>query len=321
MSNCEPCTPESTLTSTAPVICPPTQVCAATACVPSSYVCGDWTVTTAADCVVTRTRTSNNMPNGTYTNPTITVVNGCITDIETGTNVLQSRPEPCSTATVTAPTAPTPVVLSALPCNLASFDGGGSLFAGLNFNQSGQNISVAGCGTPGSPFVFSFNASLGALSIATANLTLTNASGAYTLNTSGVNVATGGYAITAGQVRAWTQPITSITGINGVKAITNVGATVLEYDQASALVQNKVLVGVSAGGAFLNPATGVLVPGQAWVQGSAAVYGSRVLVVTPATATIYSAAGAVLGSAPGFTSYGSEAAALVALQAMYTFSS
>lgn len=318
---CETCTPETTVSNTAPVICPPAQVCAVTACVPSSYICGDWTVTTAADCTVTRTRTGNNMPNGTYTNPTITVLDGCISSIATGTNVLQSRPEPCSTTSGTTPTPATPVAISALPCNLASLDGGGSLFAGLNFAQQGQLISVAGCGSPASPLVLSFNSSVGALSVSSTNLTVTNVSGNYAVNTSGANVTTGGYNIVSGQMRTWTQPITSITGTKGVKATTTVGATALEYDQSTALVQSKVLVGVSAGGAFLDPATGVLSVGQSWATGSAAVYGTRVLVVTPSASTLYDSSGTVLGVAPGFTSYASEAAALVALQNIYSFSS
>lgn len=317
--SCQPCAPESTITNTAPAICPPAAVCAVTACVPSSYVCGDWTVTTAADCTVTRTRTSNNMPNGTYTNPTITVVNGCVSDIESGTNVLQSRPEPCSTASGTTPITPAPVVLSALPCNLASFDGGGSLFAGLTFNQVGQNIEITGCGTPTSPLVFNFTAGVGALSIASTTLSVGNTAGAYTVNAVGANANTCGYSIVSGIVKTWVPPIVTITAAAGITATTSACVTTLAFDHDSALLQNKTVVGVSCGNAFVDPATGALPALSSWQTGTVAAYGTRVHFITASPSTFFSEAGAVVGSSPGFSVYATEDAALTALHSIYTF--
>jgi hypothetical protein len=67
-------------------------------CAGVEWICGDWKYTEVNGCT-TRVRVSNNVPDGVYINPTITIKDGCIVAITNGSNTVIARPEPCALLT------------------------------------------------------------------------------------------------------------------------------------------------------------------------------------------------------------------------------
>lgn len=87
------------------------------------------------------------IPDGVYANPTITMVGGCITAIEQGTNVQYSECDPCATPVPPPPTQSIPIDGSG--CNLL-INGSDGLLATIITTPS-SCIGFSGCGTAGSP--------------------------------------------------------------------------------------------------------------------------------------------------------------------------
>jgi hypothetical protein len=91
------------------------------------------------------------IPDGVYLNPTLTLVDGCITKVETGTNVVYSACDPC--VTPVAPPTPDTVVIDGSACNMTML-GPDGLLTQLAVAQT-SCIAVAGCGTAASPLAIS----------------------------------------------------------------------------------------------------------------------------------------------------------------------
>jgi hypothetical protein len=121
------------------------------ACADTSFVDGDWTVAQTAGCL-TRTRTSFNMLDGVYLNPTVTITNGVVSRVVAGSAVAAVRPDLCTGGTGSV--TPGTVVVSTDPCSLLFKDVAGVLHAPV-FAQAGigSGVTVTGCGTQANPFV------------------------------------------------------------------------------------------------------------------------------------------------------------------------
>lgn len=88
------------------------------------------------------------VPDGTYVNATVTMVDGCITAIVQGTNVLYSACDPCVVPPPAPPAASVPI--DGNSCNLSSFSPVDGLLTQL-VTAPGNCIQLNGCGTAGSP--------------------------------------------------------------------------------------------------------------------------------------------------------------------------
>jgi hypothetical protein len=293
--------------------------CPSPNCTPVSYTEGDWTYSNTVDGCFARTRTSTNLTDGVYPNATITMLNGHITSVVAGSNILQSRPEPCMTTSGTTPTVTT-LTLSPAPCNILTGNIN-NLWAGLTFNQTGQSIAVTGCGTASSPLVLSYTGTVATVnSISSTTLTVASLGTAYTIDSVGATQAlNSGYQITNGIVKQFTIPIHTITAGRGVEAAQTVSGTNGAWTVAST-DSTKQLIGVTCGTTFVDPSTGSLPVSGAWDIGTAAVYGTRLFIYTEYAATVYNDAGGVVGASPGFVTYGTSALALAAMDTLYTFS-
>ena len=133
MSECCPTTPAASATPA--VKLPPVEFCA-----------GNYTITFADGRMVKLPRLPA-IPDGVYLNPTITVVDGCITSMVQGTNITYSACDPCLVPVV--PPVDTPIVIDGDPCNLSSV-GPDGLLTQLVVTPT-SCIGVSGCGTGGSP--------------------------------------------------------------------------------------------------------------------------------------------------------------------------
>lgn len=299
-------------------VCPPP--CPPSGCTPYDYTCGDWTVTTDEKGCTTRTRTSQNLVTGTYTNATVTVANGCVTHVSNGSQVLQQRPEPCTVIGGTP--APTPTVeVSPSPCNLISATLLG-IYAGVSFNQVGQNISVTGCGTPSSPLVLSTTLDTGVTSVSSSSLTVvTVPGGIVSVDSVGATYDKCGTKITSGIVKTYAPGPATITGVKGVKGtLDTVTCTeTLEFDWSTAEIPSRVITGVTCGNAFVDPAIGSPPALGAWDSVFLTVYGSRLHVRSTYAVTIYDSLGNTVGTGDGIITYGTPELAYAALVTAYTF--
>lgn len=129
--------------------------CTTCACPPpvtgTSHTCGDWT-TAVVDGVLQHTRTSFNLADGVYLNPTITIANGCLVNIAAGTNVITSRPELCTGSTGGGGAAS--ITFDTDPCSLVTTTSGGALSTIVHAQaQVGSTVTVTGCGSSLNPFV------------------------------------------------------------------------------------------------------------------------------------------------------------------------
>ncbi len=321
-----PCPPDTTTT---PPAVPP--------CTPFEYTCGDWLVKHDANGCVTRERVANNMPNGTYVNPTITVSNGCITAIAAGGRVLQSRPEPCTTSTPNI-TPPAAVGLDPNICNQLS--GSASALLANCVVTSGANMTVTGCGTANNPYVLNYSGPLPTAGysptfvngvavqtplitpvtqITSATLAVNTTGGTATLNTTGVDFNSGGIQIAAGLVKNWTQPIMAVTGAGPISVTMTGASAAISLNEDAAILQEKIVAGVTCGGAFINPETGTPPPLGAWDVGTFRVYDTRVFTGLPYAITVYNSSGIPIGTGAGFISTASVAAARSLLASAYAF--
>lgn len=146
MSDCNKC-PD--LTDVGPEPCDPCDG-VPRVCPPQEWTCGGWRYTEVDGCL-SRTRLVGVMTDGVYQNATITVTNGCISAVSSGTNVVQQRPLPCLVSGGTTPTPSTPVTINPDSCNLAGNTSQGILTRGY-FDVLGSNVLVTGCGTSASPW-------------------------------------------------------------------------------------------------------------------------------------------------------------------------
>lgn len=127
--------------------CPPDTPAAVPPQAPVSWCAGN-RVLTYANGRITATARVPAVPDGTYVNATVTVVDGCITAIAQGTNVLYSACDPCVVPPPPPPEAAVPI--DGNSCNLSSFspvDGLLTLLVTANTNC----ITLSGCGNAGSP--------------------------------------------------------------------------------------------------------------------------------------------------------------------------
>lgn len=314
-NNCDPCTEVTGLPEVTP--CPPATNCPPRLCAPQEWSCGGWLYKEVDGCT-TRSRLAGVMPDGTYTNPTVTVLNGCISSVVNGSNVLQSRPEPCSTNSGSAPTA-SAVTISPAPCNLLSGNST-NLFAGITLNQAGSNIQVLGCGSPTSPFTFNYTGDTGVGVLSSSNLSLTVIGANVAVNTIGANYTGCGYSIVDGQMRTWTPPITNIVAGLGVKVTTNLAtcSATIEVQDTS-----KTINGISCSGTFFDPALGILPALATWQTMTSVITGSRLFIHAPFPLSIYNAAGLFIGSSAGGVTVVNFATPELAnnyMQSFYSFS-
>jgi hypothetical protein len=289
-------------------------------CAPQEWTCGGWLYKELDGCT-TRTRLVGVLPDGVYQNATITMTNGCISAVANGTNVLQSRPEPCSTAGGSVTPAPTGITLSPAPCNILSGTAS-ALFAGVTVNQVGQNITVNGCGSAASPFVFSYNSVSTINSISSTTLSILNTSGAATINTVGTNYSKCGTVIQSGIVKTYSDTIKTIIGQFGIKQTYDAATctSTLEFDWKTARLSSRTISGVTCGSVFVDPATDNLAALSAWDSMTMTVYGTRLFINTPYAITLFNKIGANLGvMGNGYITYGSEADAYSALNTIYSF--
>lgn len=219
MSECPEC-PD--LTDVGPEPCDP---CEGTprVCPPQEWTCGGWRYSEVDGCM-SRTRLVGVMPDGVYQNATITVTNGCIAAVASGTNVVQQRPLPCLVSGGTPTPTPAPVSINPDACNLTENTGSGILSKAY-FDVLGSNVMVTGCGTATSPWRLTANypttptqfvpiwkngVSVQTVSVnpvvSVSSSTLAasiNASGNITINTEGADVDSCGVVIEGGLVKAF----------------------------------------------------------------------------------------------------------------------
>jgi hypothetical protein len=316
-NNCETCADTTNLPATP--ICPEPQPCPPRLCAPQEWSCGGWLYKELDGCT-TRTRLAGVLPDGVYQNATITMTNGCISAVASGTNVLQSRPEPCATAGGSVTPAPD-VTISPAPCNILS-GSASALFAGVTVNQAGQNITVTGCGSASSPFVFSYNSVSTINSISSTTLSVLTASGTATINTVGANYNKCGTVIESGIVKTYADTIKTIIGQFGVKQTYDAATctSTLEFDWQTARLPSRTISGVTCGGAFVDPATELLPVNANWDTFPLTVYGSRLLINAPYPVTLFNSSGVAIGVAlNGFIDYVSPDVAHSALNLIYSF--
>jgi hypothetical protein len=308
-NNCETCADTTNLPATP--ACPPATPCPPRLCAPQEWSCGGWLYKELDGCT-TRTRLAGVLPDGVYQNATITMTNGCISAVTNGTNILQSRPEPCATGAGSV-TPVANITISPAPCNLLSGTAS-ALFAGIVFNQAGQNITVTGCGNTASPAVLSYNGGASLSSITSATLQYTvSPSGAVSINTQGANYSKCGTVIESGIVKSYSDTIKTIISGRGISAIvdsSNCSITIASSDSS------KNFIGVSCGGVFVNPSTGSPPINATWQMATASVHGNRLFVETPIAGTVYIGSGTVLGNSPLIITYGSNALALAAMDSI-----
>lgn len=150
MNDCDVCVETTPIPAAPP--CPPAAPCPPRICDPQEWICGGWLYKEANGCT-TRTRLAGVLPDGVYTNPVITLENGCISKIENGDRVLQMRPNPCTTpSSGGGGTAPAAVTLNPSNCNLTS-SGALGLMTTAVFDNVNSNVQVTGCGTSTNPWV------------------------------------------------------------------------------------------------------------------------------------------------------------------------
>lgn len=150
MSGCDTCTETTPIPNAPP--CPPAAPCPPRLCAPQEWTCGGWLYKEVDGCT-TRTRLVGVLPDGIYTNPVITLSNGCISRIENGSAVVQMRPNPCTTTSGGGGgTTPATVTVNPSNCNLTS-SGALGLLTNVTFDQVTSNVSVTGCGTATNPFI------------------------------------------------------------------------------------------------------------------------------------------------------------------------
>lgn len=147
MSECDKC-PD--LTDVGPEPCDPCEG-VPRVCPPQEWTCGGWRYTEVDGCL-SRTRLVGVMTDGVYQNATITITNGCISAVSSGTNVVQQRPLPCLVSGGTTPPSPAPISIHPNSCNLTENTSQGILTRGY-FDILGSNVGISGCGTATSPWV------------------------------------------------------------------------------------------------------------------------------------------------------------------------
>lgn len=158
---------------------------------------------------------------GTYPNATVTVVGGCITALQSGTNVVYSACDPCVVPPPAPPTVTVPIDGNA--CNLSTFSPIDGLLTLLSVSNSAC-IALSGCGNAGDPLVAEpiISADAGnALECRPSGLFVPDPSA-----TTGVNFVGCGITITNG---VWTSiplpfaPILGLTSTDGSVLFTNAG--------------------------------------------------------------------------------------------------
>jgi hypothetical protein len=145
---------------------------------------------------------------GIYVNPTITVQNGCIAAIQSGTSILYSECDPCAGGQPPPPT-PTPIPIDGDGCNLAELTGNGLLVKLVTAPSS--CFAFQGCGTPISPLQV-----LPIISPDAGNTLQCRANGLFVptpTNAGGVNFTGCGIQITNGIVTALPLPFQPILDI------------------------------------------------------------------------------------------------------------
>ena len=293
--------------------CPPVTPCPPRLCAPISYRELGWDYSELDGCTV-RTRAAGVLPDGVYSNATVTLVNGNITAVAAGTNVLQSRPEPCSSATGSVAPVPTALTLDPSVSNLLS-GGISNLLATGNFNQAGQNITVSGNGKAANPWVLSYTGGTGVMSLASTTLTVGNVGGSYTINTSGVNVNTCGYTIASGIITSWANPIKTINAGAGISVVADTANCAVTVSSKN---QSRSITGVSCGSAFIDPESAALPAGASWVIAHIVVSGTKLHIHSSIPANFFDDAGVLLSTGPTSIAYATEALALSAMGQYYS---
>lgn len=173
---------------------------------PVEFCAGNFTLVYQDGRLVKQPR-SPAIADGVYVNPTLTMVGGCITAIEQGTNVQYSECDPC--ATPVPPPTPATIPIDGSGCNLL-INGPDGLLATLITTPS-SCIGFSGCGTPTSPLQ-----AFPIISPDAGNTLTCRANGLYATNPasgSGVNYVGCGITITNGLVTALPLPFNPVLEI------------------------------------------------------------------------------------------------------------
>lgn len=123
-------------------------------CPGGSWPIGPVTLTQAPAGCIDVERTDRTVPDGVYTNATVTMKDGFVSNITSGAPVLQAVTPLCSTTSGTTPgedTTGATVVVNPDAANLSTFAGG--QLSTLFYAEGEQGISVTGFGTAADPIV------------------------------------------------------------------------------------------------------------------------------------------------------------------------
>jgi hypothetical protein len=158
------------------------------------------------------------------------------------------------------------------------------------------------------------------MTVASTTLATTTVGGAVTVNTVGVTNSTCGNVIQNGLIKTWVPPIVAVTGSLGAKVTTASCSAAVEFDESTALVNNKSFIGLTVNsttaGAYQDPETAVA---GVFKAGHAMVYGARVYIDTPVPANVYNSSGVLIATSPSSITHASHAAALLIIEAIYTW--
>lgn len=283
------------------------------------------------------------IPAGTFINATVTVnAAGCIESIQSGSRVIQQRPEPCTTSQGTAD-CECNVDLNASQDNLLNAGTSSELYAKLHIDNVGSSVVLVGNGTAAAPLKATYTPPAVATPFTptwvngvavqtplvnpvvttsnTPDITITKTGGNISAATDGINFGTtaDNYHIVNGLVKKFVDPSpnASITASLGVKKVGN--NLELDWPQI-APVRSTSLIGVSSGSVFVNPASGTLGAGQSFAFGSISLYGDRVYFMAGSNANFFDANGTLITTKNNdYVAYPTPALALLAYLNTYTF--
>jgi hypothetical protein len=146
-----------------------------------------------------------------------------------------------------------------------------------------------------------------------------------TVDSVGATYNTCGTQIVAGIIKTYSPGPQTIAGGLGITSTLNTTTctATLDWNQTTAQLSSKTIMGVSCGNAFVDPATGTLVAPATLQTVQLVVVGPRVFVMSsgPTPINIYNSGGVVIwtGASPGYQQFATAALAYQALSDCYSF--
>jgi hypothetical protein len=143
-------------------------------------------------------------------------------------------------------------------------------------------------------------------------------------NTNGLNFGTAAddYYIVNGLVKNFVVPPIAVTPTvyTASEGVQKVADNFLLNWPEIAPVRSTSLIGVSGGGAYINPTSGIPPVGQSWSFGSISLYGDRVYFMAGANANFYSQGGVLVTTQNNnYVQYATPAMALGVYLNTYSF--